>query len=1063
MRLKFRIERNTVYCLRLRRVRQKHWPNMCPRYGIQPFVMQDSGTSNGLRSRTETPAVPGTANKALEFVQQLEETQREIRPGSAYRVQFNQGFRFVDGLRLLPYLQRLGITTLYASPILAARAGSMHGYDITDHNRINPEIGSEDELRELLDGLKQRGMGLLLDVVPNHMGVGYGTNLWWRDVLENGRASEYANFFDIDWNPLKADLRNKVLLPILGNQYGEELEVGHIVLSYGEGGFRVEYFDKVLPVDPQTIPLIFRPLSELRQPSDAARELLSLLAALSELPSHTSAAPEHVTRRQREVPFLLRRFVELVERSDGVREYVRAAVERLNGTKGEARSFDALHELLEAQVYRLAHWRVSAEEINYRRFFDVNDLIGLRMEDPQVFAATQKLIRRLLAEDAVIGLRIDHPDGMLNPPQYFTRLQMLFAAAKLHGAVAVGELAENGIEMDVQTAFAHHALRPGREPFYVVVEKILEKGEDLPRAWPVSGTVGYEFTNAVNGIFIDERNRKSFTNLYHRLIGESLNVNQLIYQAKKLVMLTALSSEVNVLTHMLDEISSTNRRARDFTRKVLRDAIRETIASFPVYRTYVDERGNISERDREFIAEAVATAKRRNSSMAPQAFDFLKDILLLREDNSGTPIHGFRRQLYFSLKFQQLTGPVMAKGLEDTVCYVYNRFISVNEVGGNPDSFGVSLEEFHHGNQERARLWPDSLLTTSTHDTKRSEDVRMRLDVLSEMPRGWAAQVMRWRRINRAKRKTIEEGNVVPDNNEEYFLYQTLVGTWPMPSKASLNPNEWALSREERMAYTARIQEYMQKAVHEGKINLSWINPNQQYTETLRQFVARILAPGTEAKPNNFLRLMHEFMPRVAWFGAVNSLAQTLLKLTAPGVPDIYQGQELFDFSLVDPDNRRPVDFARAEKYLGELDPCEPSSALCHELLDHWTDGRLKLWTTHRALEARVAARDLFRHGDYTALTVEGERHEHVVAFARQHQGKTAIVAVPRLTFTMLNGEPRMARAEDWGATRIVAPEALARRQLKNALTGERVEVTGDYRVLCNEIFAGFPVALLVE
>jgi (1->4)-alpha-D-glucan 1-alpha-D-glucosylmutase len=762
---------------------------------------------------------------------------------------------------------------------------------------------------------------------------------------------------------------------------------------------------------------------------------------------------------------------------------VQAAVTRLNGTAGDSPSFDALHELLEAQVYRLAHWRVSAEEINYRRFFDVNDLIGLRMEDPQVFAATQKLIRRLLAEDAVIGLRIDHPDGMFNPPQYFARLQMMFAAAKLFGPTPVGELAENGIEMSVQSWFAQHSIQPGQEPFYVVVEKILERGEALPREWPVSGTVGYEFANAVNGIFIDGRNQKSFTNLYHRLIGESLNVERLIYQAKKLVMQSALSSEVNVLSHMLDEISSSNRRARDFTRKVLRDAIRETIACFPVYRTYVDERGNISARDREFIARAIASAKRTNGTMAPQVFDFLQDILLLREDNGGVPIHGYRRQLYFSLKFQQLTGPVMAKGVEDTICYVYNRFISVNEVGGNPGSFGASVEEFHRGNQKRAELWPGGLLTTSTHDTKRSEDVRMRLDVLSEMPRPWAAQVMRWRRINRAKRKVIDDGHTVPDHNEEYFLYQTLAGTWPMPGNSTFVPNDWALGREERLAYIGRIQEYMQKAVHEGKINLSWINPNTEYSEALRRFIARVLSPGTEAKPNNFLRLMHEFIPRVAWFGVLNSLAQTLLKLTSPGVPDIYQGQELFDFSLVDPDNRRVVDFARAETCLEELERREASPELCRELLAQWTDGRLKLWTTHRALRMRGEARDLFRHGDYTALGVEGERREHVVAFVRRYEQSVALVAVPRLNFTMLNGEPRLARAEDWGATRLRLPQEFCGRRFQNVLTGESVtvgnvqgvqgvqndpntqnalQVQNSGELLCNEVFASFPVALLI-
>jgi (1->4)-alpha-D-glucan 1-alpha-D-glucosylmutase len=999
-----------------------------------------------------------TADEISEFLQGLAENQRRVRPGSAYRLQFNRSFRFTDGTQLIPYLQRLGITTLYASPILAAQAGSMHGYDITDHNRINPEIGTEEEFEQLLSELQRNGMSILLDVVPNHMGVGYGTNKWWRDVLENGLGSEYANFFDIDWNPLKVELRNKVLLPILGNQYGEELEAGRIRLVYSDQGFRIEYFDKVLPVDPQTIPLIFLSVSELRQPGDDFRDLLSLLASL---PPHTSESES--ARRQHAIPSLLRRFGELEARSKEVREHVTTAVERINGIPGDPHSFDALHALLEAQVYRLAHWRVSAEEINYRRFFDINELVGLRMEDPQVFAATQKLVRRLMANDVVIGLRIDHPDGMFNPPQYFTRLQMLFAAAKLYGPEPMGELAENGIEMNLQTSFGQHALQPGREPFYVVVEKILERGETLPREWPVSGTVGYEFANAVNGIFIDSRNKKSFTNLYHRLIGESLSVDRLVYQAKKLVMLSALSSEVNVLSNMLDEIGSTNRHARDFTRKVLRDVIRETIACFPVYRTYVDERGNISDRAKEFIAQAIASAKHINGSIAPQAFDFLQDILLLREDNGGTLIHGYRKQLYFSLKFQQLTGPVMAKGLEDTVCYVYNRFISVNEVGGHPGSFGVSVEEFHRGNRERAELWPDALLATSTHDTKRSEDVRMRLDVLSEMPRSWAAQVMRWRRINRAKRKTIDDGRLVPDNNEEYFLYQTLAGTWPMPRNASLAPNEWVLGREERLAYIARIQQYMEKAVQEGKINLSWINPNSEYTGVLRRFVARILSPGTAAKPNNFLRLMYEFIPRLAWFGAMNSLSQTLLKLTSPGVPDIYQGQELFDFSLVDPDNRRPVDFGTIKKYLSGLAGREASPELCRELLESWTDGRLKLWTTHRVLQKRGDARSLFRHGDYASLAVEGERSENIVAFVRRHKQRTALVAAPRLLFTMLKGEPRLPRAEDWADTRLHVPRELSGRAMTNAFTGESMKVQDNGDLLCSEVLAGFPVALLID
>ncbi len=558
------------------------------------------------------------------------------------------------------------------------------------------------------------------------------------------------------------------------------------------------------------------------------------------------------------------------------------------------------------------------------------------MEDPQVFAATGALIRRLLAAGTVSGLRIDHPDGLLNPPQYFARLQMLYAASQCYGGEPKQPRAENGIELELQSAFGQQDAAGERAPLYVVVEKILEPGEDLPGDWPVDGTVGYDFANLVNGIFIDTRNRKSFTNLYQRFLGQWMDVETIIYQSKKLIMHTALSSEVNVLSHMLDEISSMNRRARDFTRSVLRDAIRETIACFPVYRTYLDERGNISERDRGYINEAIARAKRRNSSMPGTVFEFLRDILLLRGGDGGDgAIYGYRKQLYFALKFQQLTGPVMAKGMEDTACYVYNRFVSVNEVGGSPKEFGVELDEFHRGNLQRQQQWRYSMLATSTHDTKRSEDVRMRLDVLSEMPRLWAAQVLRWRRSNRGKKRTLSDGRTVPDANEEYLLYQTLVGAWPLPAAqpagfAGDRPQGWPKAREmatceprhlgARQAaaedYLARIQAYMTKAVNEAKVNMSWINPNQEYTEALHNFIARILTPGSENRPNRFLRQIEEFVPRIALFGAINSISQTLIKLTSPGVPDIYQGQELFDFSLVDPDNRRPVDFELRRRYL---------------------------------------------------------------------------------------------------------------------------------------------------
>ncbi len=569
-----------------------------------------------------------------------------LRPGATYRLQFNAGFRFADATRLVPYLHALGVTTCYASPLLQARSGSIHGYDISDHNKLNPEIGNEDELREFVSELKSHGMTLVLDTVPNHMGVGQGQNPWWQDVLENGPSSKFANFFDIDWNPVETELQNKVLLPVLGTQYGEELECGQFVPSYENGEFQVHYYEKRLPVDPQTYPLMFEALGDLARPvdSDSIRELQGLLIGFAELPKH-DAQGERAAKRQREIPFLKQRFRDLFDRSQDVRNIVDEAIKSLRGRPGEARSYDPMHKLLEAQPYRLAHWRVSAEEINYRRFFDINDLVGLRMEDPAVFAATHKLIRRLLAEGFIQGLRIDHPDGLFNPPQYLIRLQMLYAASQCCGPEPSGPQAENGIELEVQTVFGQHDWLHNRSPLYVLVEKILEPGEELPSEWPVDGTVGYDFTNLVNGVFIDGRNRRAFTTFYQRFIGQSIDIEELIYESKKLIMESALSSEVSVLTHMLDEISSTNRRARDFTRKALRDAIVETIACFPVYRTYIDERGTIAERDRTYIQQAIARAKRRKGATPGLVLDFLQDILLLRGGgDTGAPSMGIENR-----------------------------------------------------------------------------------------------------------------------------------------------------------------------------------------------------------------------------------------------------------------------------------------------------------------------------------------------------------------------------------------------------------------------------------
>lgn len=979
------------------------------------------------------------------------------RPVSIYRLQLNAGFRFEDARRLLPYLNQLGITHCYFSPVLKARPGSTHGYDITNHNALNPEIGTEEEFDACVREMKSMGMGLILDVVPNHMGIGYNTTPWWQDVLRNGESSEYANYFDIDWNPLKPELRGKVLLPILGQTYGEELEQGNIKLEYNEGRYRLCYYDKKLPVDPQTYALIFEQVSGLQEfSSDAAwlnegvAALVELIGEFRSLPPHTTRDPMQLRQRRRDIPRLLTRLAELRAKYPAAAAVVEVAAQRMNGIAGVARSFGPLHRLLEAQAYRLAFWRVSSEEINYRRFFDINDLVGLRMENPAVFAATHRLIRKLLAEKAVTGLRLDHPDGLLNPIQYFTRLQMLYAASQCSGPAPLGPLSDTGIEEEIVANFCDHHWMGPRAPLYLLVEKILESGEKLPQEWPVDGTVGYEFGNLLNNLFVQRQNERAFTNTYHRFIGGDIDVRTLIYSSKKLIIDTALASEVTVLTDALQQIASGDRRARDFTRIALMTAIREVIACFPVYRTYIDARGQISERDRSYIQEAIARAKRRNRTWPMAIFDFLRSVLLLDTSAGVIPSDQYRERLRFTLKFQQLTGPVMAKGVEDTTCYVYNRFISVNEVGGSPAEFGISLEEFHEGNRERARDWPSSMLATSTHDSKRSEDVRARLNVLSEMPKEWASEVLGWKRANRRRKKTLGDGRVAPDANEEYFLYQTLVGAWPLEMESSAD----------RAGFVRRIREYMTKALNEAKVNMSWTNPNPEYQQAVESFIARILTPSS--KEHSFWGAMQSFLPRVSYFGALNSLAQLALKLTAPGVPDLYRGTELWDFSLVDPDNRRPVDYDLRQQFLSDLRVREMTGDLtqfCGELLENWKDGRVKMWTAMRILHLRREHHDLFQRGSYEPLTIGDERDQHVVAFVRRWQEQAVIVAVPRFVYTLMRGEMRPPLGADvWQDSAIIVPEQAG--ELENVLTGERVHLR-DSRLLCSEVFGRFPVAVL--
>jgi (1->4)-alpha-D-glucan 1-alpha-D-glucosylmutase len=964
-------------------------------------------------------------------------------PLSTYRMQLHAGFTFADAEAVLPWLKQLGIGTLYASPIFEARPGSMHGYDVTRHDRINPELGGEEGFARLSARLRELGMGLLLDIVPNHMGVG-NDSVWWQDVLENGHSSQYASYFDIDWNPLNPDMKDKLLLPILGSQYGEELESKHIQLVAIDGELKVKYYDHLIPIAPRSFPLIF--------PAEDADELgvpqffRDLLRDMTHIPPHETTDPNLVEQRRRQLEEIRPRLREAL-RSKEMQPVLARALERLNGVEGDPHSFDRLHEFLEQQPWRLAYWRVSAEEINYRRFFDINDLVGLRMENPEVFAATHCLIRRLLARGDVSGLRIDHCDGMFDPRQYLIRLQLLSIASQCCGAQPQGPTGKNGIEQEVLDTIRGYDWSAAQGPLYVVVEKILEPSEPLPRDWPVRGTSGYDFVYFGNQIFICRENEQRFTEFYEQLTGMPSDPEAIIYFSKLNVMRNALSSEVYVLTNLLSRLASSSRRARDFTDDLLESAIRETIACFPVYRTYIDNRGQYSARDQEFIRRAISRARQRNREMDTSVFDFLENTLLLhgkaREEID-------ERELYFALKFQQLTGPVMAKGVEDTAAYVYNRFISSNDVGSSIASFGIEPELFHRSSQERLGWSPDAMLATSTHDTKRSEDVRNRLNVLSEMTYLWPSCVRRWVRMNAKYKRVLEDGRVAPDPNEEYFLYQTIVGAWPWRMES-------AADREE---FLERMQQYMTKALSEAKVNLSWTSPNQEYVDAVHGFMHSILMPDQRGREPRFVQTLNEILPALKLFGGVNSLAQTVLKIASPGVPDFYQGTEMWDLSLVDPDNRRPVDYGMRRRGLEFLTGCaerEGLLAVSRQVLENMEDGLVKLWTVHRALQLRNRLTEVFRRGNYVPVETTDRRRSHVIAFTR---GGKVLVAVPRFAWTLAEGKRRLPLGGIWGQDELIVPEMAAMR-LVNVFTGEALGVGPEGRLPLREVFAEFPVAML--
>jgi len=974
-------------------------------------------------------------------------------PLSTYRLQLQPGFTLADAAAIVPYLADLGVTDCYVSPPFVARPGSPHGYDVCNHNAINPELGGEAGLEALTAALDAHAMGLVLDFVPNHMGIDPRTNDWWRDVLENGPSSPFAGFFDIDWSPLKPELKDRLLLPILGEPYGEALEGGRIRLCFEGGGLHLAYFEHQVPINPRRAPIVYEHdlaalTASLEADDPQLLEFLSILTSLKNLPAYTERDPARVAERQREKEVARGRLARLVEAAAPIRRHIEAAVAVFNGTVGDPPSFDRLHALLEQQPYRLASWRTASDEINYRRFFDINELAGVRVEDPAVFDEIHRLVLRLVAAGQVTGLRLDHIDGLSNPAAYLSRLRE--AARQARGAA------------------------PPREDgdLYVVVEKVLSSGETLPDRWAVAGTTGYTFLNDVNGVFMDSRQARALQRTAFRLTRRDDPWPEIAYQSKRLIISTAMTSEFQVLVNAINRLSEGDRHARDFTLGSIRHALREVVACFPAYRSYVSSEG-VSRADRTLVQAAIAAARARNPAMEPSIFDFLRGVLLpdtpVARGPAGDADRPSDRRIEVAMRFQQYTAPVQAKGIEDTAFYRYNVLLSLTEVGGDPARFGRSVAEFHRANAHRLAHWPTEMNATATHDTKRGEDARARLNVVSELPAEWREAVSAWIRMNRKLRLVVDK-EPAPDRSDEYHFYQALLSIWPAEREGEPIP------REAPADLVRRLTEYMNKAVREAKVHTSWINPHEGYERAVAGFVERTL---TGEQGERFLGAFVPFARRVARFGMINSLAQVALKIVSPGVSDFYQGTESWNLTLVDPDNRTAVDYDGRRSALRAIEPVLAATgvdrrgpddqagqrAAVASLLDTWPDGRIKLFVTASGLRLRRRRPALFRRGTYAPVTAEGWGAKRLVACLRADRTHVLVAVVPRLAASLCSATATFpVGGEVWKDTRLVLPPECRGLVFRELLTGATIapaEASTPSEIAVAKILSACPVAFL--
>jgi (1->4)-alpha-D-glucan 1-alpha-D-glucosylmutase len=941
-------------------------------------------------------------------------------PVAAYRLQFNQDFTFREATGLLDYFQQLGITDIYASPLLQSRRGSGHGYDVADSTRLDTDAGPEVDFEAFHAELERRGMGLILDIVPNHMAAS-SENPWWMDVLENGPASPYASHFDIDWHPPSRTLENKVLLPVLGNPYGRVLEDRELKLIWRNGVFMIQYHQELFPLAPASYRRVLKHRLDvlekrLGHESASCQEYRGILAGLAALPERDDLTADAAGERRLQVQAIKDRLRRLYDADPAVRAFVTENLRLFQGKKGRPASFRLLDRLLAEQAFVLAFWQNPNEVINYRRFFTITDLVGVRVEDPFVFEATHNVILRLVEREVVSGLRIDHIDGLRDPLGYLQRLQE-----------SVGR-------------------PPEHRSFYVMVEKILASSEDLPRDWPVAGTTGYDFLNALNRLFVDPRGVQHLHRIYTRFLEKDVDYEAVLYQKKKLVMATLLAVEMRSLGRQLDTLAEQDRYARDLPRTELTQALIETTAWLSVYRTYVREIKLPAEAKAQ-IGAALERARAQKSHLNQGCFDFVRDVLLLEDRDHLLPEQREAR-LGFVMRWQQFTSPIVAKGLEDTTLYVFNPLISLNEVGGDPGEGMTTGRDFHEFLERRARSWPHTLNATTTHDTKRAEDARARINVLSEIPRLWTRHLNRWARLN-AGRRLVNGHHESPDRNEEIFFYQTLLGTWPLSGDGMADLKE-------------RLQAYVVKATREAMVHTRWTLPNLEHEGALTSFVASVVEGGRNSP---FIRDFARFQEKVAYYGMLNGLAQTLLKIACPGVPDFYQGSELWDFRLVDPDNRGRVDFPKRVEMLRSVreEGASPSPEYARRLWAHWQDSRIKLYVIWKALNFRREHAALFLDGDYLRVPSRGKRKEHVFAFARSEGTRRVLAATPR----WLARAGASMHAEDtagfWGTSHLILPSKAPKRW-HNLFTGEEIDSDrqGRHQTLAlRDLFRNFPVALL--